>query len=94
MKTENSQHKFTFTKRILRKKCYAKKQKLSHKNSTHIFDATEYRSQCVQRRTVGYPEPYYVGDEDCLFTNVLVPETSSSESHLRTFKNLRPIFCQ
>jgi acetyl esterase/lipase len=43
------------------------------------FEKSEYRDVCVQRRTVGYPSPYYIGDEDCLFMNVLVPETDNTK---------------
>ena len=35
-------------------------------------------------RTTGYPEPYFVGDEDCLFLNIMRPDKVSSV--------LRPVF--
>ena len=58
------------------------------KSHTGTYDASKYKSQCVQRRTVGYPDPYYVGDEDCLFMNVLVPETSTSNRRVRVYRYL------
>merc|ERR1711953_751942 len=48
-------------------------------------DATKYGSQCVQRRTDGYESPYYVGDEDCLYLNVMKRENPSNT-------NLLPVF--
>ena len=35
-------------------------------------------------RTTGYPEPYFVGNEDCLFLNIMRPDKVSSV--------LRPVF--
>lgn len=35
-------------------------------------------------RTTGYQEPYFVGDEDCLFLNIMRPDKVSSV--------LRPVF--
>ena len=35
-------------------------------------------------RTTGYPEPYLVGNEDCLFLNIMRPDKVSSV--------LRPVF--
>ena len=38
-----------------------------------------------KRRTVGYESPYYVGDEDCLYLNVMKRENPSNT-------NLLPVF--
>lgn len=58
---------------------------LSINSNSNEKDATEYGSQCVQKRTVGYPSPYYVGDEDCLFLNIMKRENSANQ-------NLLPVF--
>ena len=36
------------------------------------------------RRNHGYPAPYFVGDEDCLFLNIMRPDELST--------SLRPVF--
>lgn len=54
-------------------------------NSDKQIDATQYGSQCVQYRSAhGYPPPYFVGDEDCLFLNIMRPDKMTS--------TLRPVF--
>merc|ERR1711953_940587 len=39
--------------------------------SDRQIDAIQYGSQCPQYKTTGYPEPYFVGNEDCLFLNIM-----------------------
>jgi len=44
--------------------------------------AKEYANMCVQYRKTGYDSPYYVGDEDCLFLNIMRPDQKPNESLL------------
>ena len=50
-----------------------------------IFDQFFAHFEPVKRRTVGYESPYYVGDEDCLYLNVMKRENPSNG-------NLLPVF--
>ena len=40
--------------------------------------------KCVQQREFGYEYPYYTGDEDCLFLNIMRPDIKYGD-HVRIF---------